>query len=104
VDETSRVEVMNELTAKILRLEELCSWLEGPGIRICSLLLSQPPGIRLEELYSWLDGLTISRRQSGSLRWHMLSYIRWTLSFRPCGRQLPLFGTWYWAMPMVHPR
>jgi hypothetical protein len=34
--ETSRLEVMNELTTKFWELEELCSWLKGPGARICS--------------------------------------------------------------------
>jgi hypothetical protein len=41
--ETSRVEVMSELTAKFWRTEELCSQLEGPGMRICDLLLEPPP-------------------------------------------------------------
>jgi hypothetical protein len=43
-DETSRVDVMNELTAKIQKLEELCSWLKGLGVRICDLLLGPLPG------------------------------------------------------------
>jgi hypothetical protein len=38
--ETSRVEVMNELTAKFQEQEELCSRLKGRGARICSLLLA----------------------------------------------------------------
>jgi hypothetical protein len=42
-NESSRVEVMNELVAKFQRQEELCSWLEGPGMRICDLLLGPPP-------------------------------------------------------------
>jgi hypothetical protein len=42
-NETSQVEVMNELTTNFWRLEELCSWLEGPSMRICGLLLGQPP-------------------------------------------------------------
>jgi hypothetical protein len=33
-DETSRVDVMNKLTAKFWRLEELCSRLEWPDTRI----------------------------------------------------------------------
>jgi hypothetical protein len=41
--EASRVEVMNELTTKFQKLKELCSWPEGPGMRICSLLLGPPP-------------------------------------------------------------
>jgi hypothetical protein len=44
LDETSHVEAMNELTTKFRRLEDLCSWLEGPGARICSLLLELPLG------------------------------------------------------------
>jgi hypothetical protein len=32
-NETVLVEVMNELVAKFRRLEELCSWLEGPSTR-----------------------------------------------------------------------
>jgi hypothetical protein len=40
--ETSRVEVENELVAKFQRLEELCSWLEGHGARICGLLVGPP--------------------------------------------------------------
>jgi hypothetical protein len=43
-DETSRVDVMNELTAKIQKLEELCSWLKGLGVRIYDLLLGPLPG------------------------------------------------------------
>jgi hypothetical protein len=43
-DETSWVEVMSELTIKICRLEELCSQLEGPSMRIYSLLLGPPSG------------------------------------------------------------
>jgi hypothetical protein len=41
-DETSRVEVMIELATKFWRWEELCSRLEGPGTRICILLLGPP--------------------------------------------------------------
>jgi hypothetical protein len=44
LDETSHVEVMNELATKFWRLEELCSRLEGPGVRIYSTLLGPPPG------------------------------------------------------------
>jgi hypothetical protein len=43
LDETSRVEIMNELIAKFQKLEELCSRLEGHGKRICRLLLGPPP-------------------------------------------------------------
>jgi hypothetical protein len=35
---------MNELVAKFQRLEEPCSRLEHPGIRICDLLLGPPLG------------------------------------------------------------
>jgi hypothetical protein len=41
-DKASQMEVMNELTAKFQKLEELCSRLEGPGTRIYSLLLGSP--------------------------------------------------------------
>jgi hypothetical protein len=33
---------MNKLTAKLWGLEELCSYLEEPGMRICILLLGPP--------------------------------------------------------------
>jgi hypothetical protein len=42
-NETSRVEVTNELVTKFQRREELCSWIEGPGVRIYDLLLGPPP-------------------------------------------------------------
>jgi hypothetical protein len=42
-NETSQVEVMNELVAKFRRQEELCSRLEGPGTRIYELLFGPPP-------------------------------------------------------------
>jgi hypothetical protein len=42
-NETFRVEVMDELVAKFQRLEELCSRLEGPTVRICDLLLEPLP-------------------------------------------------------------
>jgi hypothetical protein len=38
------VEVMNELTANFQKLEQLFSQLEGPGMRIYSLLLGPPSG------------------------------------------------------------
>jgi hypothetical protein len=37
--ETSRVEVVNELVTKFQRLEELCSRLKGPSMRIYALLI-----------------------------------------------------------------
>jgi hypothetical protein len=43
-DETTWVDVMNELTTNFQRLEQLCSRLEGSGMRIYSLLLGPPPG------------------------------------------------------------
>jgi hypothetical protein len=43
LNETSQVEVTNELVAKFQRREELCSRHEGPGVRICDLLLGPPP-------------------------------------------------------------
>jgi hypothetical protein len=59
-DKTSRVEVMNELTANFRRLEELCSRLEGSGVRICDLLLGRPPGRarwadHLDKAAGWLE-------------------------------------------------
>jgi hypothetical protein len=42
--ETSRVEVVSKLTTKFRKLEELCSWLDESGTKICSLLLGPPPG------------------------------------------------------------
>jgi hypothetical protein len=42
-DETSRVEVVGELVAKFWRLEERCSRLEWPSVRVCHLLLGPPP-------------------------------------------------------------
>jgi hypothetical protein len=44
LDETFWVEVMDELVAKFWRLEELCSRLEWPSVRICDLLLGPPLG------------------------------------------------------------
>jgi hypothetical protein len=41
--ETSWVEVTNELVAKFWRWEELFSRLQGPGVRICELLVGPPP-------------------------------------------------------------
>jgi hypothetical protein len=41
-DETFGVELMNELTMNFWRSEELCSQLEGPGMRIYGLLLGPP--------------------------------------------------------------
>jgi hypothetical protein len=59
-NETSRVEVTNELVAKFRRWEELCSRLEGPGARIYDLLLGPPPSQaqwadHLAEATGWLE-------------------------------------------------
>jgi hypothetical protein len=59
-NETFWVEVMNELVAKFLRLEELSSRLEGPGRRIYDMLLGPPPSQapwadRLDMSASWLE-------------------------------------------------
>jgi hypothetical protein len=65
-DETSQVEVMNELTTKFWRLNELCSWLEGPGVRICSLLLGPQSSQAL-----WVDRLeeAVRRLEAELSRW-----------------------------------
>jgi hypothetical protein len=42
-NETSQMEVTNELVAKFWRWEELFSRLEGPNMRICELFLGPPP-------------------------------------------------------------
>jgi hypothetical protein len=57
-DENFWVEVVGELVAKFLRLEELCSWLEWPGVRIWDLVLGPPFGRarwadRLDEAAGW---------------------------------------------------
>jgi hypothetical protein len=57
---TSRVEVRNELTAKFHELEELCSWIKGPSVRIYNRLLVPSPGHAhwanpLEEVASRLE-------------------------------------------------
>jgi hypothetical protein len=43
-DETFWVEVMDELVAEFRKLEERCSWLERPSVRIYDLLLAPPSG------------------------------------------------------------
>jgi hypothetical protein len=58
--ETSRVEVMDELVAEFWRLEELCSWLEGPSVRICDPLLGPP----LDQA-QWADRLDEATMQLG---------------------------------------
>jgi hypothetical protein len=42
-DETFQVEITDELVTQFRKLEELCSWLEWPGAKICELLLRPPP-------------------------------------------------------------
>jgi hypothetical protein len=44
-DETFRVVIADELVKQVQRLEELSSWFEQPGVRICDLLLRLPPPI-----------------------------------------------------------
>jgi hypothetical protein len=44
LDETFRVEVVDELVAKFWKLEEWCSRLERSGVRIYDLLLGPPSG------------------------------------------------------------
>jgi hypothetical protein len=41
---TSRTEVVGELAAKFLKVEDQRSWLGWPTARICNLLLGSPPG------------------------------------------------------------
>jgi hypothetical protein len=43
LDETFQVEIPNEPVVQFWRMEELCSWFEWPGLRICNLLLKPPP-------------------------------------------------------------
>jgi hypothetical protein len=42
--DTSRVEVVGELTTEFHKVEDQCSRLERPVVRICDLLLGPPPG------------------------------------------------------------
>jgi hypothetical protein len=57
-NETTRVEVTNELFVKFWRHEELCSRLMGPGVRIYDLLLGPPPSQA-----RWVDYLTEATRR-----------------------------------------
>jgi hypothetical protein len=59
---------MNQLTTKLQGLEELCSRLKGPGMRIYSLLLASPSGQvrwpdRLEEVVGQLEATLAGRHQ-----------------------------------------
>jgi hypothetical protein len=66
-DETFWVDVVGELAAEFWKLEELCSWLEQLGTRICDLLLGLPFGWarwadHLDEAAGWL-GVELAARQ-----------------------------------------
>jgi hypothetical protein len=81
-NETSWVEVMNELVAKFWRWEELCSRLEGLGVRIYDLLLGRPPNQarwadHLAEAAGWLEVKLTTRRLVDA----MLGAL-WTLAAR----------------------
>jgi hypothetical protein len=68
-DETFQVEVVGELVTEFYRLEELCSRLERPGVRICDLLLGLPLGQA-----RWADRLDEATRQLGAklvARWEV---------------------------------
>jgi hypothetical protein len=43
-NDTFHMEVVGELAAEFLKLEERHSWLERSAVRICDLLLGLPPG------------------------------------------------------------
>jgi hypothetical protein len=67
IGETTGMKVKSELASQFQRLEEVCSWLEGPGLRICDQLLGPSPGQahwaeRLEEVVGWLEVMTAKRR------------------------------------------
>jgi hypothetical protein len=58
--ENSQVEVMNELVAKFRRWKELCSCLEGPGTKICAMLIGPPANEarwphRFDKAAEWLE-------------------------------------------------
>jgi hypothetical protein len=59
-NEIFRVEVMDELVAEFQRLDELCSRLERPSVRICDLLLGMPLGQAW-----WADSLGEAARWLG---------------------------------------
>jgi hypothetical protein len=67
--EASQVEVMGKLPAKFQGLEETCSRLEGPGEKICSLLLGPSSGQayradRLGEAAGHLEEVLAKRHQA----------------------------------------
>jgi hypothetical protein len=41
---TFRVEVVAKLTTEFQKMEDRCSWVERPAVRICDLLPAPPPG------------------------------------------------------------
>jgi hypothetical protein len=43
-NDTIRMEVLGELVTEFQKLEEWCSRLKRPAVRICDLLLGPPPG------------------------------------------------------------
>jgi hypothetical protein len=62
------VEIADELVAQFQKLEELCSRLEWPGVRICDLLLRPPPdqarwADRLDKATGRLEADLTTRRQ-----------------------------------------
>jgi hypothetical protein len=66
--ETSRLDVIGDLVAKFWRLDELCSWLERSGVRICDLLLGPPLSLaqwadHLDEATGWLRVELVAQRE-----------------------------------------
>jgi hypothetical protein len=69
-NETSQVEVTNELVTKFQRWEELCSWLEGPDMKICALLVGS-----LVSQARWTDHLDEATEwlEVGNAQWHQVN-------------------------------
>jgi hypothetical protein len=70
-DETFQVEVVDELVTKFLKLEERCSQLERPGMRICDFLLGLPFGRarlvdHLDEATGWPGTELATRREANA--------------------------------------
>jgi hypothetical protein len=84
---------MNELTTKFWRLEELCSWLEGLGVRIYDLLLG-PPSSQAR----WADQLD---EATGRLEVELAERRQVDAELEALWLLLHLFKTWYWVMSMV---